>query len=703
MAVALAVFIALVAIGLWQGNADRYERGARQEPRGAQGSEPLFVAKLRSVPYAEDVLTTVLVSRVSAEAPAPPGLSHFPAPGEVWVSPELDEQIAAKPELSRAFPGRIVGQVGTAGLQSPDQLFAVVGLDATDNKGAARAVGWGNTQPTNDRAVLPVGPFLAILLLMVGYPLVVFARIIADLGADARRRRLAALHLLGVPGRVLIRAVGWETANRAAAGALVGIVLALATAGPLARSGLLGLAWFPPGTLVPVGQAALAVVLILLVVVVTACRDAAASLVDPLQARAGREPRRSGWRRLPLIVGLGLLAGIVARDVLAGVGGSAGPMIYLFYGGAVLALTGAALALPELVRGAAMVLPSGTRRPWLFVAKRRLEEAPGRVAQAASALLVVVSVGLVGFAAIADVRALDTPSSIGDQLTVTLSGTRGLDGQREALATPARARVLQVPDDLGGGTFASCADLAAVARQQSRSTARTIDATCRDGGTYTFIDPTDGRPQPVAPGSTPVVLPELVRTTLSGGLVQATNPQDLTRVARGASLLAYVSPDRSDDYVAEVLGHDPLASVVNTGSSSYSAVIPTIERVLRSGIAAGALIGLATLLLALIDAGRTGRAQAAVLRAMGASRRQLSLAEGAQFAVGLAAVLMTGLLTGGLAGSAYLVVGATGADLVSDLVLVGGWSLGVLGGVVAVVLWRASVRGEPEAALLRRE
>ncbi|MCZ4499419.1 MAG: transporter ATP-binding protein [Marmoricola sp.] len=701
--VAVAVLVALTAVALWHGNDDRFERGAGQEPRHASGARSTFTAQLRSVPYDGDVFTTVLVSRTTADAPAPPGLARFPEPGEAWISPALSAAMRTRPALARSLPGRVVGIIGERGLQSPDQLYAVVGLGPGANPGATRATGWGNMRPTNDRSRLPAAPFLGVLALMVALPLLVFGRAIADLTADSRRLRVASLHLLGVPVTVLARAVAWDTAVKASVGALIGTAAFLASVRAEARCGVLGITWYPPPTLVPVASGLLAVLGVLVVVVIAARRSVVLGLRDPLQARAGRPPARPHWHRIPLLLGLGLLFGIVGRQAATGQGGSSGTAIWFFYAGTVLALAGAALALPDLVGAAGLLIPSRTRWPWLLVAKRRLAAAPERTARASAAVLVVVSVGLLGTAAVDDVSALDSASGWGVQLSVTLSGTASPTAQRALLSAPTRAAVLLIPGDLGGRAIGTCGALAAIARQASPRTARALSARCRDGGSYTLLDPTDQRPQPVAAGSQPLELPELVTTALPAGRVDARAPASIHRVGRGATLLAYVAPVRSDDFVASVLGHDPLAAVVETGSSTYHAVVPAVTGVLRSGLALGLLVGLATLLLTFVDARRRSAAQAAVQRALGASRRHLALSEVAEHAIGALAVLLTALVTGTLVGSAYLVVGATGAVLGAQVLVAAGWALGMLLAMTGLVLMIAFRRAEPDATLLRRE
>lgn len=62
-------------------------------------------------------------------APVPPGIRRLPGPGEVYLSPELAELLAAAPagELADRFPGPPVGTIGRTALPAPDSLIAVVG------------------------------------------------------------------------------------------------------------------------------------------------------------------------------------------------------------------------------------------------------------------------------------------------------------------------------------------------------------------------------------------------------------------------------------------------------------------------------------------------------------------------------------------------------------------------------------------------
>jgi hypothetical protein len=530
---------------MWQGNEDRRERGGAQEPRSSMGAPAKFLAQLRSAPYSSDVWKTVFVSSTSTDAPAPPGIERFPAAGETWVSPRLRELISNEPDLVDRLPGRVVGVIGASGLQSPDQIFSVAGVTPEANNGAIKAIGWGNTSPTNDRATLPRGPFLAILILLVGLPLIIFGRLVASLSAESRRRRTAALHLIGVPSRALVQAVTMESLLRGAIGASVGLVCFCLVIGPVARSTLLGFSWFPPASLVAGPSTVLTVALVALSVVLPARREVARELARPIQSRAGAPPSASLWRLMPCVVGVGLLLGIVGRQTITGAGGSSGGVLYFFYAGATLSVLGAATALPQLIRGGAMLVPHGVRRPWLHVARRRLESDPGPVARACAGFLVVCFAGLLGLAAIEDVRGLDSSSTIGRQLVITLPGADGVGEQHALLRVPAAAKVLELPENVGEATVATCADLVTVARQQSPSAAQAIQAGCRNGERYTFIDPTDGRPQPVRPGDQPVIIPTIVATPLRSGPVETRPVDSLATVARGANLLVYPGIARS--------------------------------------------------------------------------------------------------------------------------------------------------------------
>ena len=80
--------------------------------------------------YAGEPLVRVLVAGLTDAPPTPPGVDRVPGPGEAVVSPALAALLKTVPadQLGDRI-GTVVGTIGDAGLRSPDELVAVIGLE----------------------------------------------------------------------------------------------------------------------------------------------------------------------------------------------------------------------------------------------------------------------------------------------------------------------------------------------------------------------------------------------------------------------------------------------------------------------------------------------------------------------------------------------------------------------------------------------
>ncbi len=63
-------------------------------------------------------VTVVVLEPLTADAPLPPGLSRWPAPGQAYVSPQLTNELVG----SRAqLYGEVAGSIDPAGLETPTE------------------------------------------------------------------------------------------------------------------------------------------------------------------------------------------------------------------------------------------------------------------------------------------------------------------------------------------------------------------------------------------------------------------------------------------------------------------------------------------------------------------------------------------------------------------------------------------------------
>jgi hypothetical protein len=287
-----------------------------------------------------------------ARAPLPPGVSSFPAVGDMVVSPALD-RLLKSPDgklLRERLDYRVRGTIADSGLVGPHELAYYAGADklsaTAETNGRIERIdsfGYsGQSEAMDPILVLLVLIVFVVLLMPVG----VFIAAAVRFGGERRDRRLAALRLVGADGRMTRRIAAGE----ALAGALVG--LALGAGFFLIGRQLAGLVMvfrisvFPsdlnptPGLVVLV---ALAVPSAAVAVTLLALRGV---VIEPLGVvRTARPSRRRLWWRLLLPLG-----GLAMLYPMIGQGRSNGNFNqYLVIGGVLLLLVGITALLPWVV------------------------------------------------------------------------------------------------------------------------------------------------------------------------------------------------------------------------------------------------------------------------------------------------------------------------------------------------------------------
>ncbi|MEU4076864.1 permease [Streptomyces venezuelae] len=182
--------------------------------------------------------SVVYIAPHKGDAPLPPGLDHWPAPGQAVLSPALREAGAAE-DIDHRY-GRLAGVIGEEGLDEPTEWLAYVrprdGLKP--DRFTAVVTGFG---PTDGQVTASLEPgsgrldekpewmFQAAVVGMLLLPAVALLVVAARTGAYTRDRRTALVAALG--GRRLDRALiaTGEAAPPAAVGAVVGAAV-IATA-----------------------------------------------------------------------------------------------------------------------------------------------------------------------------------------------------------------------------------------------------------------------------------------------------------------------------------------------------------------------------------------------------------------------------------------------------------------------------------------
>ncbi|MFE2284129.1 ABC transporter permease [Streptomyces sp. NPDC059443] len=444
-----------------------------------------------------------LVQAEGPDAPLPPGLKRIPGPGELAVSPALDELMKTDEGklLRDRLDGKIVETIADAGLVGPGDLYFYAGSDrlAPVQKSTPDAVkritGFGN-----DIKKEALDPVLALLVVMTFVallmPVAVFIAAAVRFGGDRRDRRLAALRLVGADGRMVRRIAAGE----ALAGSLIGLVLGtgfflaarqLAPAMDLyARSvfpsDLNPTPWLAALVALAVPAAAVAVTLFALRGVV----------IEPLGVVRTATPRRRRiwWRLLLPLAGLGLLAPMMGR------GNDSGRFNqWQVSGGVILLLVGITALLPWVLERVVGRIGGAGPVSWQL-AVRRLQLTSGSAARLVNGIAVAVAGAIALQMLFAGTEAsytretgqdptraslallIRTPGG-GEAVSQALAGTTGIT-QAVALTSTQAARSPEMSEESKGisVTIGTCAALKEVGDLPS----------CKDGDAFVLT----GAPAP---------------------------------------------------------------------------------------------------------------------------------------------------------------------------------------------------------------
>lgn len=650
LSVAIAVFVAVLGVTLWQANSDRADRAKAQEPRPAVSGNVEFRVRQVDAQYADDVWTTIFVFAETPSPSPPPGLAAFPAPGEVWVSPAVEKVQAERGSAANRIPGPITGVIGRAGLQSPDQLFVYVG---SKEPGPSwwRAEGWGAKVEATARPTVPQWPLLVLVLVLVGLPVTALVRGTAQLAVETRGRELAGLHLLGVPRGKLSIAAATDAAWCGASGGVGGAIIAAVATSATHQGQMLGFSWFQPSWSHRVLVAVVVVLAASWLVWTDVRRRSERALRDPWGARAGTPRTWHWWRLVPFVLGLSLLVAVVVPYLVFGTRYGSVLTTGYFFVGTLLGLLGAVAALAPLMGWWARRAGNSARSAAVFLGTRRLQWDRERIATGCAGLVLTCVSGAVGAGALADLAALSPERAGGDRYAV---GVGGLDtGEAAAaIAVTAPLRYLQVSDVSGTSNIADCGTLTRVLGLDDRTASADFAAQCRQGTEQRVVVGQATQPSDI-----------VLRSGDPSGLVDTTvisvPVEDYRGSLRRADLLVY--PGRGDqpvtDYLDRLLTAAPHAQVTNTQADSYKPMVAPTRRLLIVCSLLGLMVGATLLAVVALGSMHRTRVQAARLAVMGGTRAVAARAHTVAFAHGALVAVVVGLTLGGLAGTAYTIAG----------------------------------------------
>ncbi|MEV6908662.1 FtsX-like permease family protein [Amycolatopsis sp. NPDC051071] len=480
--IGIGLAVAVLLLGASAGNANesrqQRENASLVNFDAARGGDPLLYTE-RTAEFRGEPIRLEYVHAIGPNSPVPPGLDRVPSPGEVVVSPRLNELLASDAgELLRPrLAGTRVGIVKTEALQNPRDLSAYIGVDAS----LAGYPIYGFGHPGPDRPLAPT----VLLVLLIGIvalltPVFIFIGTTSRIGGANRDRRLAALRLAGASSWQVRRVAAGETLVSAATGLLAGAGLFLLFRSQVANLQVFRFGLFP-SDLTPSWPL---VVLIALVVpaltVVTTLVAQRHTIIEPLGVVREASPvrRRLWWRLLLVVAGIALLMpGYPSGSDLAR---------KMLMAGALLLLIGIPAMLPWLLERVVARIRGGP--PAFQLAIRRLQSDSGTPSRVVAGLCVVIAGAialqslLAGQAAFYSWLPTSRQQFSSDLIQFTAVGGKAAEGAVPAVrAVPGAEdvrsiRTLLVSDS---GVYLGIADCATI-------TAVTAATSCADGDVFSF-------------------------------------------------------------------------------------------------------------------------------------------------------------------------------------------------------------------------
>ncbi|MBO7938153.1 FtsX-like permease family protein [Streptomyces sp. S9] len=659
---------------------------ARDDRRVCTGAALAPVELRLTDPYGSRPMVRVFHAPGSLTIDPPPGLTALPAPGEVFVSPKLHEELEKEPGLAQLVPGRERGLVSAQGLAHPDELFAYIGVRRDQLKGGepVTSYGWRYTyDETVEPSTLDIVRFtLAGVVLL---PLAVYLSVCARLSAAARIRRLAALRLVGLSKKGVQRVNAAETVAAALLGAVAGLGVYAVANQLISRVGLPGFRWYPSD-----GSLSLSAVLICLIgcpalawfAGALGARKAAANPLAVRRSAVEKPPAK--WGLLPLLPGLGIVVGYCVAGATGHAPRDTAVSAVLMPVAVVLVGIGLVLSLPILSRALARTLARTSRSLPLGLAMRRNELEPGGALRVATGLVLLVYAASLVQGVLIELDQVSKNTAPVQTYVISLSGVsqekkQALEAVPGVTGHVVEARSWLDPDADAGRSIAAliatCAELRGVAPTTKG---------CVEGRTTRLVDPQQTYDELSRPGA---VFPfHLYDHENRRRIVNVRVPQESIRyrdsaaipiASSGAVLMPPSSlpsgfrPERTSlvlmssskpETVRSVLdgigGVDPTVEVDTPGVVVTALQQITVVRtILAMGMVLGLIIGVAAYLVAATDRAVERRPQVTALSLLGARPRTLRSVQVVQVVLPLAMGLVLAVVTGKAAESSYLVTG----------------------------------------------
>ncbi|MDX3135073.1 ABC transporter permease [Streptomyces europaeiscabiei] len=674
-------------------------RGAREDARQDRGigyledntrSKPtdrsLLVAD-SDTEYRHQEIRGKLLEPEGVDAPPPPGLEKFPAPGEMVVSPALAELLKSDAgELLRdRLPYETVGTIGEAGLIGSGELAYYAGADGLAKRLDGSVVARIDRFGASEQPEVEMDPVLLLLTLVVFVvllmPVAVFIATAVRFGGERRDRRLAALRLVGSDGRMTRRIAAGEALAGAVLGLLFGTGFFLLGREAAGSVEVLDVSVFPsyldpsPGLALLV---ALAVPAAAVLVTLFALRGV---VIEPLGVvRTAKPARRRLWWRLLLPLG-----GLALLYPMVGQGSENGEFNeYMVTGGVVLLLVGITALLPWVVEAFVARLGSGAVSWQLAV--RRLQLSSGSAARMVNGIAVAVAGAIALQMLFAGVESRFTETTgqdptraqmeltLPDDLPVSVAGKelKQVKGAKATavLSTSEASATAKDPEEWVTVTVGDCAALRELIKISS----------CRDGDVFVRDDPGEPALTKLATAGNTVYFGASYSGEEPGAELAWKLPDTLTKVSERADPLRYGTagllatrgalpaeaeagfsssvyvrtdprvPDALDEVRNAVVAVDPLIRTWEWESTRRVDQFADIRTGLLVGASAVLVLIGASLLVSQLEQLRERRKLLSALVAFGTRRRTLGLSVLWQTAIpitlGLALASTVGLTLG---------------------------------------------------------
>lgn len=631
-------------------------------------------------------LADVRLSTITA-----PGVTRLPDAGEVVVSPALATRLRNDPDLAVLVPGRVVGTIKPGGLLSPDELFAYVGVERDRMADAHEGASFGSRDNLAlDKQQTGLTQSLALLVLP---PVVVYLVVCGRLAAATRHRRYAALRLLGMRRRLVLRIAFLESALSGLVGGLIGILLFQLAHPALAASGLLGFSWYPDKTgfgLIPIGLLTVAVGIASGFLGAAGLRR---SLSRPIDARKdAAETRPRPWLLLPLAFGLGITTYVLVAVRRPDDGGArygmSDSLTWVAIGSIMIAVVGVLVGLKPILAAVAGVMARPAFPLAMRMAGARLAMQTGVTIRLLVGLALLVLVAGVSSGVLRDLELRSSPS--GTNYSVDIDGVSVPDsGVRQKLfELPARFRwtvqtsvlpepgMTQVTGAVGQAKVSgyrmvsmSCAGLRNLLRQAYPD--------CRDGHWYRMASQSivdtefevppgttfdyergDGKQQRVAVPAERLIVPDDSPFPVQayGGLFYAhSGPAWGWTTDSYSSFLIDPDPAELSRFKVQVAALSPATQVRVWGEDLDLLELARNQRgVIGFGVLVGFLVAILAFGVAAVDNAVERRRDAAVLMVVGMRKRTIRMTQTVQLLAALAVVLTVAAVVGHLAGNVAL-------------------------------------------------